>query len=221
MPVVPTTNQFTANGGVLGLSRSAMPRFVARSEKIASNDGDFGAQYPARVIPPEDAGKVDDKQKTLIDQRVHWKNDFGLPVQVQVQIQRARRTMALSAPNFAFLRERYTVAVGTDGSSQVTAPEPETYSRWDTEWGGGIDTAANGEPVAAIFRQSTPESTLTLEPRRVAEGQSIDVRFRVTLITPYTWWQPNALPQAAKDSFTAHMRAFANTITLLAIPEIV
>ena len=78
-----------------------------------------------------------------------------------------------------------------------------------------------GEPIAAIYRQSTPESTLTLEPRRVAEGQSIDVRFRVTLITPYTWWQPNALPQAAKDSFTAHMRAFANTITLLAIPEIV
>lgn len=209
------TSQFTTNGGILGLDRSAMARVVARSTVESIGDGDHGAQDPAEVVPEEDWAKVSHRQKTMIDQRVHWKNDFGCPVTVQVQIQRARRTMWLSSPNFAFIRERYTHRVGVDSGTNVLAPEPDTHEVWDTEWGGGIDVGLeDGKPRYGQFRNSTPESTLMLEPVRVGTTQSIDVRFRAALITAHRWWQPSLVPE-----FVARMEAFSNTMLLWAYPE--
>lgn len=213
-----TTRQFTTHGGILGLDRSAMPRVVAHSTVQSTGDGDHGAHAPLHVEPPEDADKVDSRLKTMIDQRVHWRNDFGVPVLVQTQIQRARRTMVLSAPNFAFIRERYTHRVGSDIPNQVVAPDPDPTQQWDTEWGGGIDLGlrASHQPNYGQYRASMPESTLMLEPVRVGVGESIDVRFRASLITPYRWWQPSTI-----ESFVARMEAFSNTLLLWAFPEAV
>ena len=210
-----TTTQFTTNNGILGLDRSAMSRIVARSTVESTGDGDHGAHKPQSVEPATDWNSVSHSLKTMIDQRVHWKNDYGVPVEVETQIQRARRTMVLSAPNFAFIRERYTFRVGIDSTTNVLAPDPDPTTVWDTEWGGGIDLGlANGQPKYGRYRSSTPESTLTLEPVRVGVGESIDVRFRAALITPYLWWQPSKI-----ENFVARMEAFSNTILLRAYPQ--
>lgn len=211
------TSQFTTNGGVLGLDRSAMSRVVARSTVGSTGDGDHGGYAPTWVVPETEWDKVSRSLKTMIDQRVHWKNDYGVPVTVQVQIQRARRTMLLSAPNYAFIRERYTTRVGNDSVSYVTAPDPDPTNIWNTEWGGGIDVGLeNGKPRYAQYRASMPESSLMLEPQLVGVGQSIDVRFRASLITPHRWWQPSQL-----ESPVARMEAFSNTLLLWAYPQAV
>lgn len=210
-----TTSQFTTDGGVLGLHRSAMSRVVARSTVQSTGDGDHGAHAPQAVVPAD--SDYSTSLKTMIDQRVHWKNDYGVPVTVQVQIQRSRRTMALSAPNYAFIRERYTHRVGLDLVTNVLAPDPDPTQVWNTEFGGGIDLGLeNGKPRYGQFRSSMPESSLMLEPVQVPAGQSIDVRFRASLITPYRWWQPSML-----ESPIARMEAFSNTLLLWAYPEAV
>lgn len=218
------SSQFTTNAGVLGLDRSAMSRVVARDIAYSTGDGDHGAQAPNSVQPPEDWGSVDHGLKTMIDQRVHWKNDFGIPVTVQVQIQRARRTMLLQAPNFAFIRERYTHRVGSDFLTNVVAPEPDPTQIWDTEFGGGIDVGVqrteDGEgwtPNYGRYRNSTPESSLMLEPVRVEAHESIDVRFRAALITPFQWWQESTFE--ADGDFVARAEAFHNELLLWAFPE--
>lgn len=219
-----TTSQFTTTDGVLGLDRSAMSRVVARSTVQSTGDGNHGAQAPQGVVPRAEADEVDNNLKIMIDQRVHWRNDYGVPVTVQVQIQRARRTMLLSAPNYAFIRERYTHRVGTDLLTNVLAPEPDPTEVWDTEWGGGIDVGvkraegvADGwTPNYGQYRSSAPESSLMLEPVAVGARQSIDVRYRAALITPYTWWQPSAYEK--ESDFVARAEAFSNTILVWAYP---
>ena len=222
-----TTSQFTTTDGVLGLDRSAMSRVVARSTVQSTGDGDHGAHNPRDVQPPEAWDEVDHNLKTMIDQRVHWKNDYGVPVQVQVQIQRSRRTMVLQSPNFAFIRERYTHRVGTDFLTNVLAPEPDPSEIWQTEWGGGIDVGVQrpeggGEgwvPRYGRFRNSTPESSLMLEPVTVGATQSIDVRYRAALITPYTWWEKSTYEREV--DFIARSEAFSNTILIWAHPQAV
>ena len=219
-----TTSQFTTTDGVLGLDRSAMSRVVARSTVQSTGDGNHGAHAPQSVLPPEETDEVDQNLKIMIDQRVHWRNDYDVPVTVQVQIQRARRTMLLSAPNYAFIRERYTHRVGTDLLTNVLAPEPDPTEVWDTEWGGGIDIGVervDGEgnrltPKYGHYRSSAPESSLMLEPVAVGARQSIDVRYRAALITPYAWWQPSTYENEA--DFVARAEAFSNTILLWAYP---
>lgn len=53
-----------------------------------------------------------------------------------------------------------------------------------------------------------------LEPVRVGIGESIDVRFRCSLITPYDWYQASQI-----EFFVARMEVFSNTILLWAYPE--
>ena len=211
-----TTSQFTTNDGILGLDRSAMSRVVARSTVQSTGDGDHGAHAPAAVVP--EGAAYDPNLKTMIDQRVHWKNDYGVPVTVQVQIQRARRTMLLSSPNFAFIRERYTHRVGVDLLTNVLAPEPDPTTIWNTEWGGGIDVGqTNVKPNYGQYRASAPESSLMLEPIAVGANQSIDVRYRAALITPYRWWTKESYEYDAW--FVARAEAFHNTILLWAYPS--
>lgn len=213
-----TSSQFTTAGGVLGLDRSAMSRVVARSTQPSTGDGPHGAHAPARVFP--EGSSVSPSLKTMIDQRVHWKNDYGVPVEIEVQIQRQRRTMHLSSPNYAFVRERYTHRVGVDGRQQVLAPEPDPTTAWNTEWGGGIHVGLKtsgdnaGKPLYGQYRSSMPESTLTLEPILVGVNQSLDVRFRASLITPYDWWQHSEL-----EFPVSHMEIFSNTILFRAHPQ--
>lgn len=200
------------------MDRSAVPRLVVEHVANSTADGPFTQQAPASIYP---AGTpIVTSLKTLIDQRAHWKNDYGVPVQVQVQIQRARRTMYTSAPNFAFIRERYTTRIGYDSPVPIVAPDPNPTSTWNTEWGGGIDVGvrSNGSggwiPNYGQFRLSTPESSLTLPLARLEADQAIDVRFRAALITPYLWWDNI---DAGNRSF--EMYAFSNTIRILAFPE--
>lgn len=210
-----TTSQFTTNGGILGLDRTAFSRIVARSRVESTGDGPFQAAMPNRVFPPEEWDNVSHSMKTMIDQRVHWKNDYGIPVEVEVQIQRQRRTMVLSAPNFAFIRERYTTAVGYDSPTNVMAADPDPTKVWNTEWGGGIWTGfTDGKPNQAHYRSSQPESTLTLDPIRVGAGQSLDVRFRASLITAHDWWMPSTI-----TDYIAEMQIFSNTIQFRAFPQ--
>lgn len=204
MATVCTTRQFRTDDGVLGLHRSAQSRLVVENEQPSTGDGPV-------------SGNPGVPGKRLIDQRAHWVNDYDLPVQVQVQIQRRRRTMYLSAPNYLFIRERYTWVVGRDTNGPITAPEPTVDPTWQTEWGGGIDVGIHSHPPVpnyGQFRLSTPESTLMLPLIRLTAGQSIDVRFRAQAVNPYTWWDNS--PTKVAEIF-----AFGNTIRMLAFPETV
>ena len=204
-----TTRQFNVTDGVLGLSPAAMPRVVLEATQPSINDGPVTGHSTAR------------SPKIFIEQRCHWKNDFGVPVWLQIQVQRARRTMTTTNPHHLFLRERWTTAVGTDGATQVMAPEPEVYTTWDTEWGGGQFQAwrENGGWPQIVTTLSAPAATSTLGMITVPIGQSIDFRLRVALITDayaHVPWDD----QKKVDPFPhmATMFAFSNTTRFLATP---
>lgn len=204
-----TTPQFTVTDGVLGLSRAAMPRVVLEATEQSQADGPVTEH--SRMSSP----------KIFIEQRCHWKNDFGVPVWLQVQVQRARRTMTTTNPHHLFLRERWTTAVGTDGATQVLAPEPRVDETWDTEWGGGQFhpwRKDEGWPKV-VTTLSAPAATSTLSMITVPEGQSLDFRLRVALVTDayaFVPWDD----QEKVDPFPhmATMFAFRNTTRFLATP---
>ena len=208
--------QFSTSNGVLHLARSAVPRIVLETTSPSMNDGPITGHSSMH------------NQKIMIEQRGHWKNDFGVPVNVQVQIQRSRRTMSTTCPHTVFLRESYTTRVGFDGTSQVMAPEPMTHPTWNTEWGGGIfapfgvlqtgDQGAKEWPAITSW-QSTPEATTTLDMIRVDVGQSLDVRFRVGLVTDAYVNVPwnDAKPRNNYPIATAY--AFRNVLRMIAYPE--
>ena len=204
-----TTDQFTVTDGVLGLSRAAMPRVVLEATQESTGDGPV-TEHSNMSSP-----------KIFIEQRCHWKNDFGVPVWLQVQVQRARRTMTTTNPHHLFLRERWTTRVGTDGATQVLAPEPTVDDTWDTEWGGGQFHAwreGEGWPKV-VTTMSAPSATSTLSMITVPAGQSLDFRLRVALVTDayaFVPWDD----QEKLDPFPhmATMFAFRNTTRFLATP---
>lgn len=209
--VICTSPQFTTADGVLHLARSAMPRVVLETRTPSVNDGPVTEHSPMN------------NQKVMIDQRGHWKNDFGVPVNVQVHIQRSRRTMSTTCPHTLFLRESYTTRVGTDGTSQIMAPEPSTEPTWNTEWGGGLFAPFNGmggdkwPPITTW--QSTPEATTVLDQIRVPVGQSLDVRFRVSLVTNAYIQVPFGDAKPLNNLPIASVYAFSNVLRFHAFPE--
>ena len=213
-----TTRQFNTAGGILGLDRSAVPRVVLENRKESTADGEFVNQAPNEMHPAD--AERNPNLKLMIDQRAHWKNDYGVAVQAQVMIQRSRRTMYTTAPNYAFIRESYTTRVGVDSPIPIIAPAPDLVGSWQTEWGGGIDVGIKSDgdggwvPNYGQFRLSTPESSLTAPLVRIEANQSIDIRFRAALITPYRWW--DNIPDQNR---AFQMYAFSNTIRLMAFPE--
>ena len=56
-----------------------------------------------------------------------------------------------------------------------------------------------------------------LEPLLVGAGQSIDVRYRAALITPFRFWAPKAYEK--ESDYVATAEAFANTVILWAYPQ--
>ena len=206
-----TSAQFATDNGVLHLARAAMPRLVLEATTASVNDGDITEHSPMT------------NQKIMIEQRGHWKNDFGVPVNVQVQIQRARRTMSTTCPHTVFLRESYTTRVGTDGATQVMAPEPRTDPDWNTEWGYGLfapfNKMGNDEWPPITTWQSTPEATTVLNQIRVDVGQSLDVRFRVGLVTDAYVRVPWEDAHPGNDYPRAFVWAFRNTMRFLCFPE--
>lgn len=207
-----TSAQFQTSDGVLHLARSAMPRVVLETRTPSINDGPITSHSPMN------------NQKIMIDQRGHWKNDFGVPVNVQVHIQRARRTMSTTCPHTVFLRESYTTRVGVDGSAQVMAPEPRTEPDWNTEWGGGVfapfgSMQSDKEWPAITTWQSTPEATTVLDQIRVGVGESLDVRFRVGLVTNAYVNVPWGDAKPRNNYPTAFVWAFSNVLRFHAFPE--
>lgn len=204
-----TTSQFTVTDGVLGLSRSAMPRVVLEATQQSINDGPV-TEHSSQANP-----------KIFIEQRCHWVNDFDGPVWLQVQVQRARRTMTTTNPHHLFLRERWTTAVGSDRGTQVMAPEPTVDQTWDTEWGGGQFHAwREGEGWPKIVTtMSAPAATSTLGMITVPAGQALDFRLRVALITDAYAHVPWG-DQTKQEPFEhmATMFAFSNTTRFLATP---
>lgn len=167
MAVVNATSQFAVVGNKLALSYSAMAREVAMQEVASTGDGEFGAQ------------PITGRQ--MVDMRLHWKSTYQVPVIVEAWYQRQRRTMQTQFGNFAYIRERYTAAVGIDSTSQILAPEPTTYPDWNTEFGGGLNAA---ESLGGAYRTSVCESACQcIFPTRIEVGQSFDVRVRATLFT--------------------------------------
>lgn len=203
------SDNFTVTDGVLGLARSAMPRVVAENVTQSTGDGPI-TQHSTGSAP-----------KIFIESRTHWVNDFGADVLVQVQIQRARRTAYTTNPHMVFLRERVTTAVGRDGAQQVRAPEPEVYTTWDTEWGGGdfIPWKEGEGWPKKVTVMSTPQATSTLNMILVPAGHALDVRFRCALITD-AWsnipW--GDVEKVGHFEHVAQMLAFSNVTRLLALP---
>ena len=56
-----------------------------------------------------------------------------------------------------------------------------------------------------------------LEPLLVGVGQSIDVRYRASLITPFRFWAPKAYEK--ESDYVAQAEAFSNTIILTSMPQ--
>lgn len=205
-----TSEQFTTEGGVLHLAASAMPRVVLETTTASTGDGEITSHSPMTG------------QRILIDQRGHWKNDFGVPVKVQVHIQRARRTMSTTCPHTVFLRESYTTRVGTDRATQIIAPTPTTNPDWNTEWGFGLFAPFNrmgGDEWPPITTwQSTPEATTVLNEILVPVGQSLDVRFRVGLVTDAYVNVPWEDAHPGNNYPRAFVWAFRNTMRMVATP---
>lgn len=202
------SKQFTVTDGVLGLARSAMPRVVLENTSMSTGDGPITAHSTGQA------------PKVLIESRSHWVNDFGADVLVQVQIQRARRTAYTTNPHMVFLRERVTTAVGRDGVQQVRAPEPEVYTTWDTEWGGGdFLPFANGAWPQKVTVMSTPQATSTLNMILVPAGQALDVRFRCALVTDAWVHIPwGDVQKVGHFEHVAQCMAFNNTTRFIALP---
>lgn len=161
------SEQFDAVNGVLHLGYSAMAREVAWTEQASVGDGAFS--------------ELTSTGKLMVDMRLHWKSPYKCPVIVEPWYQRQRRTMQMQFGNYAYIRERYTSAVGVDSGTPILAPEPSTDPTWNTEFGGGLnaDTSLGGQ-----YRTSVCESACQcIFPTRVDVGQSIDVRVRATLFT--------------------------------------
>ena len=194
MPVVNATTQFAVVNNKLALSYSAMAREVAMAEAFSTGDGEFGEQGSAG--------------KRMVDMRLHWKSTYAVPVMVESWYQRQRRTLQTQFGNFAYIRERYTAAVGIDSTSQILAPEPTTDPDWNTEFGGGLNAA---QSLGGTFRSSLCETSCQcIFPTRVNPGQSIDVRVRATLFTqtPFAGGNPGNFAYA-----------FANFLRFRAFPE--
>lgn len=194
MAVVNATNQFAVVGNKLALSYSAMAREVAFAEAGSVGDGEFGAQPIT--------GRL------LVDMRLHWKSAYTVPVIVESWYQRQRRTLQMQFGNFAYIRERYTAAVGVDSTSQILAPEPTTYPDWNTEFGGGLNAA---QSLGGAYRTSMCETSCQcIFPTRVLPGQSLDVRVRATLFTqdPFAGGNPGNF-----------VYAYSNFLRFRAFPE--
>lgn len=162
------SEQFDAVGGVLHLGYSAMARKVAESAGPSVGDGEFG--------------QLTSTGKLVTDMRCHWKSTYKCPVNVQVQLTRQRRTMQIMSGNFAYIRERFTSAVGIDTGTPIMASEPTTDPYWDGEFGGGI-----GGDGSVGYRTSTPLASCILFTTLIPVGQSLDVRFRATIFTQTPW----------------------------------
>lgn len=184
------SNQFDAVNGVLHLGYSAMAREVAFTDGASVGDGEFG--------------QLTSTGKLLVDMRLHWKSPYKCPVIVHPWYQRQRRTLQVTGGNFAYVRERYTSAVGVDSGTPILAPEPVTDPIWNTEFGGGISTQGS------FYRTSMNESAcMCIFPTRLEIGQSIDVRVRATLFTQEPWVN-------AQGNYAY---AYQNFIRFIAYPE--
>ena len=181
------SQQFDAVDGVLHLGYSAMSRKVAEVGSGSVGDGEFG--------------QLTSTGKLMTDMRLHWKSTYKAPVNVQIQLTRARRTMQIMSGNFAYIRERFTGVVGIDSGTPILAPDPTTDPLWDSEFGGGI-----GGDGSVGYRTSTPLSSCILFTALVPVGQSIDVRFRATIFTQLPWG--GATPNSAYG-YTTYLSAVA------------
>lgn len=170
------SEQFEAVNGVLHLGYSAMAREVAWTSASSVGDGEFG--------------QLTSTGKLLVDMRLHWKSTYDCPVIVEPWYQRQRRTLQLQFGNYAYVRERYTVATGVDTGTPILAPEPNTDPNWNTEFGGGLNAA---QQLGGTYRTSMNESACQcIFPTRLEVGQSIDVRVRATLFTQEPWLGGNS-----------------------------
>lgn len=181
------SEQFDAVDGVLHLGYSAMARKVAEAGAASVGDGEFG--------------QLTSTGKLMTDMRLHWKSTYKCPVNVQITLTRARRTMQIMSGNFAYIRERFTSAAGIDSGTPILAPEPTTDPFWDSEFGGGI-----GGDGSVGYRTSTPLSSCVLFTQLIPVGQSIDVRFRATIFTQTPWG--GGSPNTAQG-YTTYLSAIA------------
>lgn len=188
------SEQFDAVNGVLHLGYSAMAREVAWTQTDSVGDGEFG--------------ELTSTGKLMVDMRLHWKSPYKNAVMVESWYQRTRRTLQMQFGNFAYIRERYTYAVGVDSGTPILAPEPSTDPIWNTEFGGGLNASTS---LGGVYRTSMNESACQcVYPQRVEVGQSIDVRLRATLFTQTPWLGGNP------GNFAY---AFGNVLRLKAYPE--
>lgn len=193
MVVACAGSHFEAVNGTLEMGYSAFGREVAWIDGASVGDGQFG--------------QLTSTGKLMVDMRLHWKSTYDCPVICHMTYQRQRRTMQVSFGGFAYVRERYTYAVGVDTGTPILAPDPNTDPYWNTEFGGGIDGTGGG----GIYRTSMNESMcICIFPQRLEVGQSIDVRMRGTLFTQIPW-------NATSDQNFAY--CFSNFLRIYALPE--
>ncbi|MGW4578266.1 DUF7172 family protein [Rhodococcus aetherivorans] len=213
--MVCTTEQFTHDGGVMGLAASRFPRVVAITRTVAENDGalttetQMGSAAPYWTVAEDLRSPF--AHRILIDQELHWANTFPCEVKVIPVIRRARRYIRTITNCLIYVRDSYTVRVGPDSPVPVQAVEPD-LSAYTSEWGGGrIQDVSSGLDWYSRWI-AAPEYTTWMDTLTVPEGHSVSLRCRVGVILPNGF-------QSAQTSKYPEVRVHHNTLALIALPS--
>ncbi|UIR36972.1 hypothetical protein LZP97_26930 (plasmid) [Rhodococcus sp. DMF-1] len=193
-----TSEQFTEDGGILGLSPFAFAAPVAQTTATSTGDGTITAH-------PGAGGRA------LIDASLHWANTYPCPVRVQPILRKQRRALSATASNILVVRDRATTLVGTDAPGvPITAVDPDPTAVFDSEWGGGniVGAAATGDATPRVeVNRFAPQQTVLLQMVSVGAGESISVRFKARMYMPY----------GAGAAGTFHPSTDANDVNSIAV----
>lgn len=187
------------DGGELSIEKWTLPRHVHDATYTSTGDGSFTA---LETLP----GKL------MVDSGIiTWTSDSPLPARVLLRLHRAYRSLLVSNPNAAQIRDRYTYTLNG------TAPRlPDTSSTYQGQTGAAIDLSANFQGTPYIGRYWVHEDAAIIEDwlGPVPPGGQLKIWYRSYL------WTPPPFSNNANGGSPQH-EAFARSarIQLIAFPQ--
>lgn len=204
-----TSEQFTEDGGILGLAAAAFAANVASATAASTGDGLVTSH-------PGSSGKG------LIDLSLHWANTYPCAVKVIPILRKQRRSMTATASNILVVRERMTTVVGVDAPGvPVQAPDPDPTSVFDSEWGGGniVGAAATGDASPRVeVNRYAPAETVFAPLISITAGESVSLRFRARLYMPYGAGAAGTFFASVNPNDDNSMHVRGASLELLALP---
>jgi hypothetical protein len=187
------------DGGELSIEKWTLPRHVHDTTYNSVGDGAFTA---LTTLP----GKL------MVDSGiVSWTSDSPLPCRVLLRLQRAYRSLLVSNPNAAQIRDRYTYT--TNGTDPRV---PDVSSSYQAQTGAAIDLSANFQGTPYLGKYWVHEDAAIIEDwiGPVPAGGTLKLWYRANL------WTPPPFSNNANGGSPVH-EAYARStrIQLIAFPQ--